>query len=342
MGKDRLSPYSYFTDDKGITYCCEGHGQLPDQPGLIQASIVYVPAEQDSANRVRVTDSTAHTKQVFDGTEGEEERASPELAETLSRLYKLDVLTGQRIIAISATEIESIFTPTESLYLLLSDKIPGIPVEITRRVQRVIGYLMSKGIDFKDLGLYGGLQSFMMHLRQKTDLKDIDVTVTGVEYTPIVRELALANQRYKTGPTVNTRTNTVDEAVRLRRHQMTRIHLPDDPEGVFCDVKILRKPDDPNSFSPNVRATDENTAVRGVVVYDRETMSSPMSFRIQSPHGEEMTVSSTRYNYTAGVQKGDAVRVTGRKTTEPDHVLLTDSRQHGIYYEDTDIPRVRD
>lgn len=325
-----LESYTNFIGPQGFTYCVEGIGSTSpaNQPAL-RTSIVYRPATE--APRVRITEGAPQQKRVLDGSFGEEDNLQDdELRQTAQSLYTVDEQTGARIIAVPAHEIDRIFSPTESMSALFNEQIPEIPVEIGRKVQVAIGYLLSIGIPFVDLGLYGGLQSFVVHKGEIATLKDIDVTVRGLEYAELVHRKAHENWIYRQEG-LQTRTKQVNLDIRERRHQNTRIYVPE-AKGLYCDIKIVRKPTDVLSLTPDIKASRETVALQGYVINAAESLSSPMSFEMMSNRGDRQIISSTKYDYIGAVCPGDLVTVRAATTNKPDNYLLTDPSLHTITY----------
>lgn len=326
-----IEPYTYFTGPNGLTFCCEGHGTVPNQDRY-QASIVYSPSDSLST-RIRVSNGTTHQKIVLDGTAGEERvvEAQPQLATILKHLYTIDVLSGQRILSVPFGEVDEIYDPAESLALLLLERLSGMPEDVTQKIQRAVGFLMNKGIPLKDLGLYGGLQTFVLHKGKGSVLKDIDITVRGLKYVKFIRQLAQESKKYKS-TTKQTRAKQVDEDIRRRRHDNSRIYLPDDPDNVHCDIKILRSSEDPLTFSRDIQSIGRIRDIYGTVIDSQESLSSPMSFVLFTNDAQRIVVSSTKYDYIGAVVEGDVIRVRASLTNVPNHLLLSDSEKHRIEY----------
>lgn len=329
MSYDRPDPFTTFIGPNKGTYTVEAH--FPEEISQVAVSTNYEPGAGPRKRYFgKVEDQIKH---ILEGTLGEEAElpANSRLAAALPSLYRIEPTTGERILAVELHEIEHVFTPSESLALIFLERVP-IPLKVSRKVQKAVGYLMSLGISFNALGLYGGLASFVAHKDQHTPIKDIDILVYGLEYVPLLVEVAELNQKFKQGNGKNTRVRAVNQDIRKMRHLYTRIFIPDDTSGLFCDIKVVRASGDRQSLTKEIIARQETVVVDGMVVDALEALSNPMSFMVQDGYGRIITVSSTRYNYIGAVKKGDCVKVTGRMTNDPNHIMLVDQDRDLIEY----------
>lgn len=316
-----IRPYSYFEGPNKVTFCCEGKSSDAD---AVRASAVYFPNPEGS--RKRITTKTLHEKAIFDGTSGEETQLpSPLAQETIPALYRTS--GTERYISVKESDITHLYDPAESLRIILSQK-DLYPSQIIHKLQTALDFLMRHGFSRNDLGIYGGLQSFLLQNNANKPLKDIDISVTGTQYVPLIQELARLTQLGKVFP-FRSRVRHVNEEMRTQRHRNTKIYLPNDQDDAYCDIKVLRSPVDQNSFPTEALPTTEASFVARIID-DKESISLPCSYLVETTDGRRLTISSNRYDFIAVAKKGDYVQVTGLHTTQEQHILLTDPQQHSL------------
>ena len=335
--------YTNFTA-YGLTFCTEVEpSQLkPKNKTLpITSCIVYKTiTNPNDANRVRVADGSLHKKITLDGTPKEEliYLDDHNLMELLSFLYLMND-NNERIVAVPASEIDTLYSPRESLLKILMDRVPGLPKEIVHKVKKAVSYLVENGIPLEDIGVYGGLQTFMIHfdpnLRGKASdsapLKDIDLVIYGLKYVHGVKTLAEKNIKYKKAGK-NTRVSHVSEEIRSRRHELSRIYIPNDQDGLFCDIKIVRDMDDRNLFSSEFSLTGKDIVLSGTVIDAKESLCSTPVFQLLIRDIGIVTISSSKYNFIAAVSEGDVIRTRVACTTNDKYFSLSDPQSHYISY----------
>ncbi|GEM_PF-5249189 len=336
MAVQEIEIYASVVDAAGVTYCVDGLGTNPETE-MTDVSMVYLPTEEEQSNRMRVQPVFPQDenlrKAILDGRPGEEKDIKNLFGDSSFARYLLSLYCPsendprQRKLQLPKHEIQRVFNPQESLQVLLYEKIPEIPPETYRKLQTVVGYLMMNGIPLKDMGVYGGLQSYVVHKHSPHDIKDVDIIVYGLEYAELIHQLARTSQAWKS-PGLDTRTREIDKEMRAIRHRNTRIYIPRE-QGLFCDVKINRKPGDTQTYTREVKPLPQITTITGVVVDASESMSSPMSIKVNV--GDEIiSVSSTEYEFIGTAANGDYVIVAAAPTTQPGHYLLTDASVHGV------------
>lgn len=314
MLESDILPYTNFVGPGGITFCSEGvvHN------GVVKASAVYFPDKNGS--RLRFEDNTHHEKMIFDGTVGEEKSFTELAKEVLFHFYHIGQSTGQRFIRVPEPEIERVYDHRESLQEILKGKHKA-PELLQSKLQKTLTFLGKQGIDPNNVGLYGGLQSFLVN-KSNQDFKDIDLVFYGLENVEVMKRVAKLTQIGKTFSSKD-RVRSTPEDMRKRRHELTRIYLPDDNTGTYCDVKVLRNLNDPVSY-PYDAKIEGRISVVGTIIDDTEAYSTPTTYLLETDDGQKLNVSSVKYDFIAGAEKGDKVQISGMKCMDIDHVILID------------------
>ncbi|MBP9702675.1 hypothetical protein KBD69_03220 [Candidatus Woesebacteria bacterium] len=309
-----ILPYTSFVGPGGITFCSEGvvHG------GVVKASAVYFPDYDGS--RLRFEDNTYHSKKIFDGSRGEESSFTDLAKEIISFFYHIGESTGQRFIHVPKQEIARVYDHRESLFEILQGK-HNAPELLRDKLKATLKFLATQDINPRDVGLYGGLQSFLVS-RANSNFKDIDLVFHGIENVTNMKRLASLTQLGKTFSS-QSRVRSTPEDMRRRRHELTRIYLPDDAYGTYLDIKILRNPSDPVSY-PYDATVAKRMNIRGKIVDDSEAFSTPTNYRILTDEGQYIDVSSVKYDFIAGAGNGDTVEVSGMRCKEHNNLLLID------------------
>ncbi len=307
-----ISPYTNFVGPGGITFCSEGVVHA----GVVKASAVYFPDKDGS--RLRFEDDTYHSKKIFDGTPGEESSFTDLAQEIISFFYHIGASTGQRFIHVPKQEIARVYDHRESLSEILQGK-HNAPELLRDKLKATLKFLATQGIDPMDVGLYGGLQSYLVS-RDNRNFKDIDLVFHGIQNVSNMKRLANLTQIGKTFRS-QSRVRSTPEDMRRRRHELTRIYIPDDPSGTYLDIKILRNPSDPVSY-PYDATVEKRLNIRGTIVDDSEAFSTPTNYRIRTIEGDVINVSSVKYDFIAGAGNGDLVEVSGMQCKDHNNLLL--------------------
>lgn len=210
--------------------------------------------------------------------------------------------------------------------MILNRNLVQWPQEVTDRVSLVVEHLTSNGIPFEDLGIYGGLQTFVVSINDPTHVKDIDIAVYGLQHVDAVKDLARESISLKRTRTYE-RVKAIDGTMRDKRHSLTRIYLP---EGIFCDTKIIRKINDQSSYPRGIALIDDDTTnIVGRVVDAREALSTPTTYVVETLDGP-YKVSANRYDFIAAADEGDLVQIMAAQTSDQSHALLLDASKHII------------
>lgn len=321
MLNTEIVPYTNFIGPGGITFCAEG----TSYEGTVKASAVYFPDPHGS--RFSIEDNSLHEKRIFDGTPGEEGSFTHLAREIISLFYHTGNETGQRFIQIPVPEIDRVYDHRESMQALLKGKC-NAPELLQDKLVAVMRFLESYGVSPRDVGLYGGLQRFLVSTKNR-NFKDIDIVLHGLDNVEIMK--SLASQTQKNIQTIYSapRVRSTPENMRRRRHELTRIFLPNDSTGTYCDVKLLRNSGDELSY-PFDAKIEGRMVLTGVVEVDREAFSTPTTYQVRTDEGSLVKVSSVKYDFIAAAAKNDRVVVSGAKCKDLDHVVLIDTEHDFI------------
>ena len=246
-------------------------------------------------------------------------------------LVKRNPYTGQNILAIPLNEIHkfntvtNLPTPNERLLEILC----GANVNrLSQMFNQAVDLLTKAGIPIKELGVYGGFAAGITHLSTDT-IKDLDILVLGNDHAKALQQLAVESQVFKpeSSPMNSNRAKGVDSSLQNRRHENTRIWMPD---GWFVDVRVVRRPTDEKSIKLNAKCNSNITTLEGTVIDASESMSSPMAFKLRLNTGGEVTIASLAYPFIGLVRDDQKVEVSCASTDVDRYYMLVDQKKHGV------------
>ncbi len=214
-----------------------------------------------------------------------------------------------------------IITPHEALNWWLTSRAEISDIQI--KLRQALRLFLNLGIPYEDIGIYGGLQNFLVHwpFNHKQPIKDIDFVIRGTQYTERLIQLAVRSQRYKTHFPKNSyksgRVRATHASIRKYRHFISRIYTP---YGFFIDVKIRRHPNNKNTPELFRRATTginiatlPQLTVRGVVIEDREVLCLDPSITIGTSSTRQYhLISAVPYHLSGMARKGKFLEISGR------------------------------
>jgi predicted nucleotidyltransferase len=295
--------------------------------------MVYYPSSAAANTRRQLTTGRACTKFVCHGYASEIPRMAAGLPkwvfDRLTEMMTVDASSGEQHLNLPNNEIVDTYNAKSSLQQLRRGLVPGFSRSATETLQEGLNAFHRAGIGEASLGLYGGLQCFLV--QETGTLNDLDVLVEGLDAYEAIIALSNSNiVRPETFPAFVAQ-DPVKRAVAIRRGQLSQFRLASNP-AIVVDIRIVRASSDQTSF-PHLNQTMVASGVEleltGARVIDAsESLSLPAAYVVDTPGG--IVTISTRYYHSLGAATtGNRVNARGLLVNRG-QLLLLDANSHFI------------
>lgn len=333
---DLMQPFTYFRDTYGFIFYAH-KPQFINAVYGIRATLVYVPSEKGS--RTCLLNDLAYEKVIFHGLSRElnlfNDSLPPATLDRLKDLMTSNPLLKEEFVFVPLSEIDYRYSSKLSLQKIVSGNhdLTGLSEDAYSKVVAAVKLLRDKGVPVEDIGLYGGLQCFMVRNSQK-QINDVDLLVDGVEHYPVICELSKGNTVNPYKLAANTRQNKKAVQAAVRRGELSQFLLSG-YDQTLCDVRILRKRSDLNSYpeasqNNNPWSDSETVTIKGArVTRANESLSLPYCFEVETSEGKVMTISGRYYEFIGAATIGDEIEARGLQINDY-NLVLTDADRHYI------------
>ncbi len=321
--------FSAFWSHKGL-----GGYVLPSQlqhrlsEGLVRVSVSYArsPVPTNKVDR----NGQPYAKIVYDGyiDRNHPLHSTPlatDIKQALSEFTVPDPITSEPAVHLPFSSIDAHYDTVGTLQTLLSST-PHDQENEKRldMLRQSVDYLVSCGIPFDAIGIYGSTPLGLINTDTNTGIKDVDLTVRGLDHAPRIAELAHYSQ---TQLDPRTRYQEAKGSVKkLTRHSSSRINLCPDA-NFYIDVRMLRDTDDTNSYPALLTKEDFDTAphkeVRGTVFIPNGLPSEndclPSVYYVRTDGGQVYRIVGPNYTDMGTASPGNRVHACGLDLYEDGH-----------------------
>jgi predicted nucleotidyltransferase len=308
----KLEPFTYVKDSSDFIYYIKG--SLTNE-GIDGYSAVCVYYPDELGDRSQLHSGTRYSKFASQGLQYERSSVMEHMPKSAAEYVLNHGRTGdifnQQFLFLPAGDIIETYSPESSLQAFLngSEGLNSMAVDATRAAAEAFA---SFSIPLGALGLYGSLQCGVSKNAQSDPIKDVDMLVRGVDYYDNVHALALALPAPESELPLTVSSDTRRSLAVKRRREIAQFGIPD-TDGIHCDVRLLRKLDDPNSYLETTSKDTFPITIEAAAVTDaRQSLSLPFAYQIiAKKNKQQMWVVGNHYRLLGVAAVGDNIEVQG-------------------------------
>jgi predicted nucleotidyltransferase len=324
----QLPPFTYFKDSEDYIFYSGESYDLDKE--YVRATLVYVPAPAQEADRYQPATKTTYIKFISHGYRSEMPRMMNGLStrryDYMTQFMNRDSITGDEFLSIPVSNICEVYNPKTSLNRILNEKTDELSDRSVDKVHAAINELQKVGIELGRLGLYGGLQCGLRQANSR-EINDIDILVDGCgAYAAVVNISSRNMVQPETFPRF-VAENAVKRAVAMRRGQLSQFKLPDYTDTTV-DIRLLR--------SQLSKYPEQTIGIKTIILHDAkvidasESLSLPANYNLADSKGQILSLHSKQYHHLGAATVGDTVSVRGYQVDKT-QILLSRPDTHYIY-----------